>query len=137
MRLTLYHVGKQFREMLCRIKFHKHCLPGVRHKTKLIGEKLIIATQQCISVEEVQQCIVATKSQQKQQQTCGLLLDPDDPANGDELEEANEKEREGGRELVPHLEQVDSVAQDKRETQQEHHHTDHGCVAQQYTVPSR
>ena len=86
---------------------------------------------------QTRQYIIASKSQQKQQQTCGLLLDPDDPANGDELEEADEEEGEGGRELVPQLEQVDSVAQDKRETQQKHDHADHGCVAQQHVVPSR
>ena len=37
-----YHVGKNLVKCLVEFKFHKQCLPGARHKTKLIGEKLII-----------------------------------------------------------------------------------------------
>ena len=71
-----------------------------------------------------------------------LLLYTVSPSDGNELEEPNEKEREGGRELVPQLEEVDSIAQDEGETHQEHAGTDYSCRTDEhicvlYTVFTR
>ena len=57
--------------------------------------------------------------------SCCLLLHTDDPSDGDELKEPDDEERERARELIPQLEQVDSVTKDKRKTHQEHYRTDH------------
>lgn len=55
------------------------------------------------------------------------LLHTIDPANCNELKEPNEQEGKSDRELVHHLKQVHSVAQDKWNTHHKHGTTYNGC----------
>lgn len=63
------------------------------------------------------------------------LLHAIDPAHCNELKESNEQKGEGNRELVHHLKQVDSIAQDKWNTHHKHHSTYNGCKEKQSGHP--